>query len=117
MSHFSNVALQQAVDSLNNLNLAGMVKLQGILETHIKKAMLEEEKINSAAVQDAKTKIFEIAKSVNMTPLEIMSVRIVTPKYRHPVSNETWSGMGRKPNWVKNWLAAGRILADIEITA
>jgi len=37
-------------------------------------------------------------------------------KYRHPQdAGKTWSGKGRQPNWVKEWLAKGRKLADLQI--
>ncbi len=37
-------------------------------------------------------------------------------KYRHPEdTGKTWSGKGRQPNWVKEWLAKGRKLADLQI--
>lgn len=37
-------------------------------------------------------------------------------KYRCPDDQfKTWSGIGRKPNWVLEWLAAGKPLSDLEI--
>ncbi len=37
-------------------------------------------------------------------------------QYRHPDdAGKTWSGKGRQPNWVKEWLAKGRNLADLKI--
>jgi DNA-binding protein H-NS len=38
------------------------------------------------------------------------------PKYRHPDDpNKTWGGQGRKPNWVKDWLAAKGSLEDLRV--
>lgn len=35
-------------------------------------------------------------------------------KYRHPEDpDKTWSGQGRKPNWVKDWLAGKGTLEDL----
>lgn len=37
-------------------------------------------------------------------------------KYRNPNDQfSTWTGIGRKPKWVTEWLAAGNELADLEI--
>lgn len=37
-------------------------------------------------------------------------------KYRNPDNAEmTWTGRGRKPLWVQNWLGAGKPLEELEI--
>lgn len=41
--------------------------------------------------------------------------RAVAVKYRHPEdSSLTWSGRGKRPNWVNDYLASGKSLADLE---
>lgn len=38
-----------------------------------------------------------------------------TAKYRNPdAPNQTWSGRGRKPRWVQDWLAAGKPLEALK---
>ncbi|MGR3495700.1 H-NS family nucleoid-associated regulatory protein [Citreimonas sp.] len=38
------------------------------------------------------------------------------PKYAHPENPEkTWTGRGRQPNWVKEWLESGKSLDDLKI--
>lgn len=38
------------------------------------------------------------------------------PKYRHPANAEvTWTGRGRRPDWIKDALAKGKKLANFEI--
>ena len=40
----------------------------------------------------------------------------VKAKYANPADAAvTWSGRGRKPGWVNDWLAAGKNLGDLEI--
>ena len=40
----------------------------------------------------------------------------VAAKYRHPAQPElTWTGRGRKPAWVNDWLASGKTLESITI--
>ena len=41
-----------------------------------------------------------------------------TVKYRHPeLSKLTWSGIGRKPNWVKKWEEEGRSIEECLVAA
>lgn len=36
------------------------------------------------------------------------------PKYRHPENPVlTWSGRGKRPQWINEWLAAGRSLDEL----
>lgn len=37
------------------------------------------------------------------------------PKYRHPQTGHTWSGRGKRPQWVHEVLAAGQSLAAFAI--
>lgn len=39
----------------------------------------------------------------------------VPPKYRDPVSGNTWSGRGLQPKWLKAALAEGRRLGDFAV--
>ena len=42
--------------------------------------------------------------------------RPVAIKYRHPSTGETWTGRGRTPMWVQNWLAVeGNLLEDLAV--
>ena len=42
----------------------------------------------------------------------------VAPKYRNPKDkSQTWSGRGRKPRWVEDYLTAGGKLSDKKIAA
>lgn len=37
-------------------------------------------------------------------------------KYRNPANEaQTWTGHGRKPGWVAEWLASGKALNELEI--
>lgn len=39
----------------------------------------------------------------------------VAPKYRNPVTGETWSGRGLKPKWLQAALAEGKQLGDFAV--
>ena len=36
-------------------------------------------------------------------------------KYRHPTDERTWSGIGRKPEWLKSFLDGGGDLSSLDI--
>ncbi|HXD07417.1 MAG TPA: H-NS histone family protein [Burkholderiaceae bacterium] len=39
----------------------------------------------------------------------------VAPKYRNPVTGDTWTGRGLQPKWVQAALASGKTLQDFAI--
>lgn len=40
----------------------------------------------------------------------------VAAKYRHPTQSDvTWSGRGRKPVWVNEWLNSGKSLEELAV--
>lgn len=42
----------------------------------------------------------------------------IPAKYRHPENSElAWTGRGRKPKWVEDWLAGGGTLEQVTIPA
>ena len=43
------------------------------------------------------------------------STKKVAAKYRNPATQETWSGRGLQPKWLKAALASGRSLADFAL--
>lgn len=67
-----------------------------------------------------KEQIKELAASIGMTPEEILgieSARNATaeePKFRNPDNPEqTWTGRGKRPNWVNEALAQGKSLEEL----
>lgn len=78
---------------------------------------------------DARTQIADIARSLGLSLTDLFgSIKedkvhalkgIPAPiKYRNPANfDETWSGRGRQPFWVKLRLEAGETLASLEIVA
>src|SRR5215467_15782859 len=39
----------------------------------------------------------------------------VVPKYRNPLTSETWSGRGKQPRWLVAAIKTGRKIEDFEI--
>lgn len=63
----------------------------------------------------------ELAASIGTTPEEILrrtgrvvEKAVVAVKYRHPDDPSlTWTGRGKRPQWVTDALAAGKTLDDL----
>ena len=63
----------------------------------------------------------ELAASIGTTPEELfrrtgklVEKVVVAAKYRNPGdSSQTWSGRGKRPQWVVDALAAGKTLDDL----
>ena len=56
-----------------------------------------------------------VGKASNETSVR-RSYPKVFPKFRNPKPpHQTWSGRGRQPRWVREWLAAGKTIDDLRI--
>jgi DNA-binding protein H-NS len=61
----------------------------------------------------------ELAASIGTTPEDLFRTgrvveKVVAVKYRHPDNPAlTWSGRGKRPQWLVEALAAGRTLDDL----
>ena len=95
---------------LSKLSASELRALQEQVRQELKQREVEE-------VAQAREQIMAIAERVGI-PLKDLITAPVRPKasktgtrYRHP-SNATlqWSGRGRQPRWIKEWLASGHAL-------
>lgn len=65
----------------------------------------------------------ELAGSLGMTLEDLLKqergrerarVPATSVRFRHPENNAlTWSGRGKRPQWIVEWLASGRTLDDL----
>jgi DNA-binding protein H-NS len=103
----------------NEMNLDGMTfpELKQ-LRSDIEMAMVEREKQDRA---NAKAAAEAAAAEYGFTLSELFDGKKpakskAAPKYRNPDnSDQTWSGRGRKPEWLVNALNAGTKLDDLEV--
>jgi len=86
--------------------------------------IVEAEKAITSKKKEEKTNVLNemkaLAKERGFDFSELVGGKAVKAKapakYRNPNNhNQTWSGKGRQPNWVKDTLNAGKRLADIMI--
>ncbi len=97
------------LEQLRALVPAAQQRIEELEEEHRKQAL---EKVEAAAAE------------VGMSPTELLkhfgvgarAKKPPKPKYRNPDNaDETWTGRGRKPEWVVAWLDSGKDLAGLAI--
>src|SRR5688500_17956259 len=96
--------------NLSGLSVADLKALQEQVKKEIKKREQED-------LVKAREQIIAIAHSVGMPLKDLLSVPsrtktgTVAVRYRHPTNAALqWTGRGRQPKWVKEWIASGQSL-------
>ena len=96
--------------NLSNLNIAELRDLEEKTRREIKKRESEE-------LTRARDEILSIAQKLGVPLKKILGATgkqkstKAAKHYQHPDNPELhWSGRGRKPGWVKDWLATGQAL-------
>lgn len=73
-------------------------------------------------ITEARDQVHAIAKSLGLNVRDLLGKHSkdvaqqeqLASKYRNPKnSQQVWTGRGRRPNWVRAWLADGKSLADL----
>jgi DNA-binding protein H-NS len=94
------------------------------LENLVRDAQAEIVSRKEAEKQRVLDQIRELAASIGTTPEELLRQQAggrgrgakVEAKYRHPDDpSQTWSGRGKRPQWVNDALAAGKSLEDLAV--
>jgi DNA-binding protein H-NS len=98
---------------LSNMSAAELRNLQEQIKQQLK---LRE----SQELAKAREQIQAIAQSVGVPLKDLIGSgavarsskgSTVAPRYRNPSDGaQQWSGRGRKPQWVKDWLASGKAI-------
>ncbi|GGC08469.1 DNA-binding protein [Oxalicibacterium flavum] len=99
---------------LSALSLTELSDLQEQIKQEFKKRQKQE-------VVRAREQIIAIAQSVGVPLDELLGAgggkvktktrKPVAVRYRHPDNSSLqWTGRGRQPQWVKDWLASGKSL-------
>ncbi|WP_025918227.1 H-NS family nucleoid-associated regulatory protein [Herminiimonas sp. CN] len=104
---------------LSGLSSADLRALQEQVKQELKKR--EQQDLTKAREQ-----IMAIAQSVGVPLKELMggqaraakaaAVTKVAVRYRHPAdASLQWTGRGRQPKWVQDWLASGQSLDALKV--
>lgn len=100
-----------------NLEKMSVKELQELIaraEAAIAKKAKEERKAALKEAREAAAKwgfdLDDLVKGADKSDGRKSGKRQLTPKFRHPENPElTWSGMGRKPRWITEADAAGKL--------
>jgi len=75
-----------------------------------KSAVLEQMKAQAKAAG------YSLEELLGETTKEPKQKRTVAVKYRHPVNSAlTWTGRGRSPKWVAEWLSSGKKIEQLAV--
>lgn len=100
---------------LSSLPTAELRTLQESIKQELKKREQQE-------VDKARTQILAIAQSVGVPLKELMAGGVraktgtVAVQYRNPNdAAQQWTGRGRQPKWIKEWVEAGKSLDLVRV--
>jgi DNA-binding protein H-NS len=104
------------MEDLSKYSLSRLKKIKTEVEEELKKR-------HFLSVSQAREQILHIARGTGLSIDDLISGRYpkeskepLAAKYRHPDDAEKkWSGRGRMPGWVKEWIASGRDLAETKV--
>jgi DNA-binding protein H-NS len=101
--------------NLSNLSLSDLRALQSQVSQQLEVTAQRD-------IAKAREEIQAIARGVGVSLEELVNSavdktsRTVAVKYRNPADAEQqWTGRGRQPNWVKEWLEAGKALDALRV--
>ncbi|MDR0735756.1 MAG: H-NS histone family protein [Zoogloeaceae bacterium] len=107
------------VMDISTLGLADLKTLLREIPREIKRREAAERvKVRRELEELAHARGFSLSDILPEIPVRRVGKRggAVEIRYRHPQNSaETWSGRGRKPRWVEDWLAGGGTLAGIKV--
>lgn len=104
------------MEDLSKYSLSQLKKIQNDVEEELKKR-------HFLSVSQAREQILHIARATGMSIDDLVSSRFskeskepLAAKYRHPDDSEKqWSGRGRMPGWIKDWIASGKDLSEAKV--
>jgi len=102
------------------------IDLNNMSKDELKKLIKDAEKalktIETRRLSEAKKAAESAAKEYGFSLDELLGGRTQkkgsksAPKYANPAdASQTWTGKGRKPNWVNDALASGKSMDDLKI--
>ncbi|WP_338766847.1 H-NS histone family protein [Massilia sp. METH4] len=100
---------------LSNLSASDLRNLQEQVKRELKKRETQD-------LQKAKDEILAIAQRVGLPLKELIATNprgkggTVAARFRNPDdAAQQWTGRGRQPKWVKDWVDAGKSIDELRI--
>ncbi|WP_148717144.1 H-NS histone family protein [Chitinolyticbacter meiyuanensis] len=102
---------------LSNLSLPEMYQLQKDLSAEIEQRKVSDKKNLIAELQNlAAAKGFSLQDVLGGALSTKAAKSTGIAQFRNPAdASQTWTGRGRKPQWVQDWLQAGKPLDGLRI--
>lgn len=97
------------------------VLLKRIPEEINKRKQQEKSKLLNEITEIASKRGYSLRELISKAPRSVKGKKAqvrkpVAVKYRHPQQeNLTWTGRGRKPHWVTEWLAKGKTMQALAV--
>ena len=99
-----------------NINKLSIFELRELQDQVKKQLKITEQK----SINDARAQILEIAQRAGVSVKDLVGSGATTKvkqsvavRYRHPSDAILqWSGRGRQPKWVKEWVESGKTLEE-----
>ncbi len=102
--------------NLSTMSRSELIKLKADVENAIKSAEIRERQEALKAAEEAVAKYGFALEEITGTARSGAKKQKAAAKYRNPNNpSETWSGRGRKPQWIHDALSAGMDISDLEI--
>ncbi|QOL52249.1 H-NS histone family protein [Massilia litorea] len=102
---------------LSEYSLARLNKLEAEVIEELKKR-------HFLSISQAREQVLHIARGAGLSAEDLMlsnspnksKVGPAQMKYHHPIdATRQWSGRGRRPGWVRDWIASGKSLDTLKI--
>jgi DNA-binding protein H-NS len=100
---------------LSSLSIQDLRNLQEQIKQQLKKREHQE-------VAKAREQILAIAQSVGIPLKDLVGAGArtktgtVAARFRNPAdASQQWTGRGRQPQWIKDWLATGKSLDQVRV--
>jgi DNA-binding protein H-NS len=98
------------IDTDSMINLKEKIELA--IKKNIAKEAREKKKIILGLAEKYNISLEELAKQQGKAASKKNKVE---PKYRSPNGIDTWTGRGKKPLWVRQYLETGRYINDLTV--
>lgn len=99
---------------LSKITDSDLRSLQAQIKEELKKREQDE-------IEKAREQVLEIARRIGIPVKQLVgSTRVktgaVAVRFRHPdVPSQQWTGRGRQPKWVKEWVEQGKTLEALRV--
>lgn len=102
-----------------DINTISTAELKDLLEA-IPKELKRRHKAEKSSILEklkaqAKEAGYSLEELLGEVAAEPEQKKTVAVKYRHPDKSLTWTGRGRTPKWISEWVASGKKIEQLAV--